>query len=256
MPTWDADLYLQFAGERTQPARDLIARIELTDARRIADLGCGPGNSTELLRQRWPGANVLGVDNSQDMIAAARRAWPRGQWLLADAGTWTGDAPFDLVFSNAALHWVPEHARLLPRLLQQAGPAGVFAVQMPAHLDSPVHQLMLQIADDPKWQARMGRARTAVTVHRPAFYYDLLRPLCKRLDLWETEYVHVLDGPDAIVEWIRGSGLRPFLEALELGEHRREFLERLLDGVKRAYPRQADGRVLFPFRRLFLIACR
>jgi trans-aconitate 2-methyltransferase len=256
MPTWDPALYQRYERERTQPARDLLARIESEKPRRIADLGCGPGNSTALLRERWHKAEIIGVDNSPEMIAAARQAWSQGDWRLADIATWTESTPFDLVFSNAALHWVRDHERVFPRLLNLVGRPGVLAVQMPAHLASAVHRLMLHIADDPMWRERMINARIAIEVHRPPFYYDLLRPLCARLELWETEYLHVLEGPEAIVEWIRGTGLRPFLEALGHQDERRLFLERLLAGVNQAYPRQADGRVLFPFRRLFFIAYR
>lgn len=256
MPTWDADLYLRFADERARPARDLIVRIELPNPRRIVDLGCGPGNSTVLLHERWPDAELVGLDNSPEMIAAAKGAHPRWTWLQADISHWQADTPFDLVFSNAALHWTPDHSRLFPHLLRQASPSGVLAVQMPVISYSPVHQLIFAIADDAAWRSRMVHARTAIQVQSAGFYYDLLRPLSRRLDLWETEYLHVMDGPEAILEWIRGTGLRPFLEALQTQTERQEFLDRLLSGVAQAYPPQQDGRVLFPYRRLFLIACR
>jgi trans-aconitate 2-methyltransferase len=256
MPSWNPDLYLQFANERNQPILDLIARINLANPRRIIDLGCGPGNSTDLLHQRWPEADLTGLDNSPDMLAAAGKNYPQGKWLQGDAGTWTADAPFDLVFSNAALQWVPNHAAVLPRLLEQVSPPGALAVQMPVHFQSPVHQLILEIARDPAWQHRMQGALNAIWVGRPGFYYDLLQPRAARLELWETEYDHILDGPQAIVDWIRGTGLRPFLEALEDDGQRSRFLELLRAGVTRAYPRQQDGRVLFPFRRLFLVAYR
>jgi trans-aconitate 2-methyltransferase len=254
MPSWDPNLYLQFGDERTQPTRDLIARIALANPRRIMDLGCGPGNSTRLLRSRWPDADITGLDNSPDMIAAAARDFPGGRWTLGDAGTWAADTPFDLVFSNAALHWVSDHARVFPHLLAQVARPGALAVQMPVHLYSPVHQLIHEIAADPEWREQTRAAAQAIQVERPGFYYDLLQQLATRLDLWETEYLHILDGPQAVVDWIRGTGLRPFLEALENEEQRGRFLGRLLEGVTRAYPPQRDGRVLFPFRRLFLVA--
>jgi trans-aconitate 2-methyltransferase len=256
MPTWDASLYLQFETERTQPARDLVRRIEVAAPRRIIDLGCGPGNSTALLRQRWPQAEIIGLDNSPEMLTAAANQYPAGKWVQGDAGTWMADIPFDLVFSNATLHWVANHAALMPRLFGQVSPGGALAVQMPVHFQSPVHQLILQIADHPTWRDRLALAKTAIAVGRPGFYYDLLSPQAGRLDLWETEYCHVLENPEAIVDWIKGTGLRPFLQALPDDADRDRFLAILLAGVTQAYRPQKDGRILFPFRRLFLVAYR
>jgi trans-aconitate 2-methyltransferase len=256
MPTWNPDQYLKFADERTRPARDLIASVSLADPRRIIDLGCGPGNSTALLHQRWPEAEITGLDNSREMLAAAARSYPEWKWVEDDAATWTAETPFDLVFSNAALHWVAGHAEVFPRLLAQVSQQGALAVQMPAHFQSPVHQLILDVARNPAWRHLMGEASRAIAVGRPSFYYDLLQPHCSRLDLWETEYNHILDGPQAIIEWMRGTGLRPFLEALGDDEQRNRFEQLLLAGLTQAYPEQQDGRVLFPFRRLFIVAYR
>lgn len=253
MPTWDADLYLRYADERTQPSIDLVARIAVAQPRRIVDLGCGPGNSTRILRSRWPEADVLGLDSSAEMIAAATRAFPRGQWVQADVRTWTDAVPFDVVFSNAAFQWVPDHATLFPRLFRLVAPGGALAVQMPTHFHSPLHRLILQIAEQPRWRERLAGARGALKVEKAEFYYDLLQPLAARIELWETEYHHVLDGPEAIVGWIRGTGLRPFLAALDEADGRR-FEEELLAGVVQAYPRRVGGRVLFGFRRLFVVA--
>ena len=256
MPSWNVELYLRFAGERTQPAVDLISRVSLAHPSRVIDLGCGPGNSTAMLRQRWPTAEVVGLDNSREMINAASQAHPDWTWVEGDIAAWTAAAPFDLVFSNAALHWVANHAELMPHLLRQVGPQGALAIQMPAHFRSPVHQLLVEIARNHAWQASMEDAIHAIKVERPAFYYDLLNPHASRLQLWETEYVHVMDGAAAILEWIRGTGLRPFLEALSSEEQKRRFEELFLAGLTGAYPAQKDGRVLFPFRRLFILAYR
>lgn len=200
MPTWDADLYLRFAYERSQPALDLISRISISDPHRIIDLGCGPGNSTAMLQQRWPKAEIIGLDNSREMIAAASKTYPEWKWIEGSAATWTADAPFDLVFSNAALHWVPDHSVLFPHLLAQVSRQGVMAIQMPAHFQSRVHQLILEVANDPAWKSFMGQAANSIAVGRPSFYYDLLQPYTSRLDIWETEYHHILDGPQAILE--------------------------------------------------------
>jgi trans-aconitate 2-methyltransferase len=256
MPSWDAELYLKFADERTQPSVDLISRISLAHPSRIIDLGCGPGNSTAMLRQRWPAAEITGLDNSREMINAASRAYPGWAWVEGDIATWTTAAPFDLVFSNAALHWVANHAEVMPHLLRQVLPQGALAIQMPAHFRSPVHELMIETAVNPAWQDSMENAIHAIRVERPAFYYDLLDPLTSKLDLWETEYIHVMNSPAAILEWIRGTGLRPFLEALPSEEQKRPFEELFLAGLTKAYPAQKDGRVLFPFRRLFILAYR
>lgn len=256
MPTWDADLYLRFANERTQPSIDLAARVPVPAPQRIVDLGCGPGNSTEVLHRRWPDAAITGVDSSPDMIAAATKAHPWGRWLLGDLATWAEPEGFDVVFSNAALQWVPDHRTVFPHLMSLVRPAGVLAVQMPRHIQSPLHQLMLRLADEPQWRDAMTHARTAVQVETPGFYYDVLRPLAQHVEMWETEYLHVLADADAIVGWIRGTGLRPFLEALPDDAARQSFERRLRDGVALAYPPQADGRVIFPFRRLFVIGTR
>jgi trans-aconitate 2-methyltransferase len=256
MPSWDADLYLKFASERTQPSVDLISRISLAHPSRIIDLGCGPGNSTAMLRQRWPAAEMTGLDNSREMINAASQAYPGWMWVEGDIATWTTAVPFDLVFSNAALHWVANHAEVMPHLLRQVLPQGALAIQMPAHFRSPVHELMIETAKDPAWQDCMENAIHAIRVERPAFYYDLLHPLASKLDLWETEYIHVMNSPAAILEWIRGTGLRPFLEALPFEEQKRSFEELFHAGLTKAYPAQKDGSVLFPFRRLFILAYR
>lgn len=255
MPTWNSELYLQFANERTQPSIDLISRIQL-EPLRIVDLGCGPGNSTAMLRQRWQQADIMGIDNSPDMIAAAAKTYPAEQWILADIATWEADTPFDLVFSNATLHWLPDHACLFPHLFAQVAPGGALAIQIPAAQQSPLRQVALEVASDPTWSHRMNAAYHAQTRETPSFYYDLMQPIATRLEMWETEYYHVMDSPQAIVTWFRGSGLRPFLEALEDETQKQRFEQQLLDGYTQAYPPQKDGRILFPFRRLFLIAYR
>jgi len=256
MPQWDADVYLRFANERTQPSIDLIARIQLHDPRRIIDLGCGPGNSTQALRERWPTASIAGLDNSAEMIEKAKRSYPQGTWILGDAGTWKTERPYDLVFSNALLHWLPNHADLCRHLLDQVGEGGALAAQLPAHYDSPLHREILAVSKDPGWNDRLEAARTAITREPPALYYDALQSVATRLDLWETIYYHVVDGPESVLEWFRGTGLRPFLEALASNEERSHFEQILLDRYAAAYPRRVSGKVLFPFRRLFFIAYR
>ncbi|MEE3719900.1 methyltransferase domain-containing protein [Tumidithrix elongata RA019] len=253
---WDADLYLQFAKERTRPSSDLISRINLLQPQRIIDLGCGPGNSTAMLRQKWLQADITGLDNSPEMIAAASKSYPSEKWVLSNIASWSAEIPFDLVFSNATLQWLPNHGKLFAHLFSQVALGGALAIQVPAHYQSPLRQVVDEVSKDPLWSDRMDRARNALTFERPRFYYDVLQPLAKYLEIWETEYYHVMDSPKAIVNWFRGTGLRPFLGSLESEQQKEKFEQMLLEGYTKAYPQQNDGRILFPFRRLFIIAYR
>jgi trans-aconitate 2-methyltransferase len=190
------------------------------------------------------------------MLAAATQAHPAGKWILADAASWQATLPVDLVFSNAALQWIPNHAAVFTHLIAQVAPQGALAVQMPAHYQSPLHHVTFEVANDPAWRHLMDEPQRALTYETPAFYYDLLQPLTTEVDLWETEYYHIVDNPQAIVTWFRGTGLRPFLEALETDEQRQQFEQRVLEGYTQAYRPQANGQILFPFRRLFMVAYR
>jgi len=256
MPTWNADQYLRFADQRTRPCRDLAAAVALDGPKRIVDLGCGPGNSTAVLAARWPEAEVEGIDSSAEMIAAARRAVPAGKWTVGDIAAWTAPEPVDLVFSNAALHWVPDHAGLYPRLLAQVAPGGALAVQVPINLDAPAHQAMRELAGGPAWRGFFPQRVREWHVFPREVYYDFLAKQASHIDLWETEYLHVLDGTEAIVEWYKGTGLRPFLDVLPGEGERGRFLADYGEALRPFYPAQADGKVLFPFKRLFLIAYR
>jgi trans-aconitate 2-methyltransferase len=256
MPAWDAALYLRFSDERTRPAADLLARVPLEAPSHVVDLGCGPGNSTELLRRRWPRATVIGVDSSAEMLSAAKAAFPGERWVRADAAHWTADPPADVVFANASLQWVRDHARLLPRLLAQTAPGGVLAVQLPSVAASPLYQQIRRVADAAEWRRKMASASRAITVESPSFYYDVLRPHAHRLEIWETEYCHVLPDAGAILDWVRATGLKPYLEALETDEERARFQDKLLAGLRDAYPPRIDSRILFPFNRLFIVAQR
>jgi trans-aconitate 2-methyltransferase len=248
-----------FGDERTRPCQDLAARVALPSPRRIVDLGCGPGNSTDVLANRWPDAEVTGIDSSSSMIDAARRVHPGRRWIVDDIARWAGgdDGPFDLVFSNAAMQWVEDHEATFPRLLGRAAPGGALAVQVPINYDGAAHRLMRELAAAARW--RSAFPPTGVRewhVHDAGFYYDALATHAARIDLWETEYVHVMAGPESIVEWYKGTGLRPFLDALSSDAERARFTADYLEEIRAAFPRHADGRVLFPFRRLFVIAYR
>ena len=229
MSSWDAAQYLKFGAQRTQPSRDLAARIPLEQPRKIIDIGCGPGNSTEVLRQRFPQADILGVDSSPEMIRAAAQAHPEMRFQLCDAGTELGtlDRDFDVVFSNACI---------------------------PINQKEPIHQIIQALAAGEKWKAHFPSPRIfyQLTVSE---YYDLLGEIMDSFELWETVYMHAMLSHDAIMEWYRGTGLRPYLAALT-PELQQEFEKDVLDGVKQAYPVQKDGSVIFPFPRLFFLGVR
>jgi len=249
MPTWNADQYLKFVEERTRPCRDLVSALEVSNVRRIIDLGCGPGNSTNVLAERWLDAEIIGLDNSAAMIKAAREERPDRTWMTSDISEWASNdgEPFDVVFANAALHWIENHDRLFPRLLQHVSPGGVFATQMPMDLNAAPHRLMRELAP-PNAKVKQWRS------HDAGFYYDALAPHAERVDIWETIYQHVLPDAEAIVEWYKGTGLRPYLEAFPTDAERSEFLANYLARIQAEFPPQPDGRVLFPLRRLFIVA--
>ncbi len=259
MPSWAPQEYLQFEKERTRPARDLVARIALDHPRTVVDLGCGPGNSTAVLAERWPLAKITGLDNSSAMLERARQQFSQHEWISGDIGEWAAaaDGDYDVVFSNAALQWAPGHEVLYPRLLGHVRSRGVLAIQTPANMNAPAHRIMRDLASSAKWRNRFGPGDVREWhVHDAGFYYDVLSPVAKNIDLWETEYMHVMPDTRAIAEWYKGTGLRPFLDALSEDEYRDQFVQDYESALRDAYTARADGRVLFPFRRLFLIAHR
>lgn len=251
--SWNPERYLAFGDERTRPAVDLLARVPLAEPARIADLGCGPGNSTRLLCERWPNAHVVGIDNSAAMLAKAKGSGVEARWLESDIAAWTPDAPFGLLFSNAALHWLPDHASLLPRLLGHLVPGGVLAIQMPRNFTAPSHVLLREVASAGPWAESLRSRLDDEPVAAAEWYHDLLAPLTAALDIWQIEYLHVLEGDDPVLDWVRGTALRPVIAALTPEEQARfeaEYARRL----RLAYARRPDGRTLFPFRRLFIVA--
>jgi len=254
MHSWNPATYLQFADERTRPSMELAARIAVDAPQRVIDLGCGPGNSTQVLRRRWPAAEICGLDSSPEMIAAAQRSYADQQWMLGRIEDWSASTPLDVVFSNAALQWIANHAQLVQHLFRQVAPGGALAFQIPSGAYSQVRSFIHEIAEDEAWASRMSQALTALTMEPPEVYYDALAPLARSVDVWETEYHHVMQSPAAIVQWISSTGLRPFLGALASDQERERFLELLGQRVAEAYPTRSDGRVLFPFRRTFVIA--
>jgi trans-aconitate 2-methyltransferase len=250
---WDPAIYLHYADERLRPALDLLARVPLTAPSRVVDLGCGAGNVTALIKRRFPAAAVTGVDGSAPMLARARAASPDCTFTQGDIAAWAPDEAPDLIYSNAALHWLDGHEALFPLLLGRLAPGGVLAVQMPVMHEAPIRALQHKVAAQGPWAARLAGVGSAPPVQPPAAYWDLLRSHCAALDMWETIYLHALVGEDAVVQWAMGSSLRPFLDALP-PDQREDFLAAYRAAVNPAYPRRPDGTTLLPFRRLFLVA--
>jgi trans-aconitate 2-methyltransferase len=251
--TWDADLFLRFEAERAWPARDLVAKIE-TAPRRAFDLGCGPGSSTRLLAERFPDASITGIDSSAGMLAEARRRLPGFAFELGDIAHWSPEQPPDLIFADSALQWVANHEALFPRLMAQLADGGTLAVQMPDNRQEPSHALMRLIAADGPWSDRLvpiAKTRAVIATHTD--YYNWLQPHSASLAIWQTTYVHPLANIDAVVDWFRGSALRPFLAPLNRDE-RTEFLGRYRRELAESYGVETDGRVLFLYPRLFVLA--
>jgi trans-aconitate 2-methyltransferase len=254
--TWSASQYLAFEAQRTRPVRDLLAAIPAAEVKRAVDIGCGPGNSTEMLIQRYPQAQVRALDSSPDMLEAARKRLPEVDVARVDIQHWDDADRYDVILANAVLQWLPDHAQLFPALVEKLAPGGSLAVQMPDNLDEPAHVLMREVAKDARWSDRMGSIASWHSQRQSArWYYELLHRSCVTVDVWRTVYHHVLEGPAAVVEWFKGSGLRPYLAPLDEAQ-RAQFLERYQAAVAQAYPPLADGSVLLPFPRLFIVATR
>lgn len=256
MDQWNPNHYLQFDNERTQAAIDLATRIQLDTPLHIVDLGCGPGNSTAVLHARWLNASITGIDYSMEMIEAAKASHPNHLWEQSDITEWTPTTSPNLIYANAALHWVRDHENLIPKLFNFLTEDGVFAFHIPSHIYPKARQLLFDLSLEPEWQDATQSARDRFTIHPPAFYYDLLSNEAKSIDLWETEYIHVMPSADAIVDWFASTGLRPFLNALSNQTERNNFKQTFRKRINNAYTAQPDGNVLFPFRRMFAIAYR
>lgn len=262
MTAWNPAQYLQYEDARARPALELVARIPLEAPATIADLGCGAGNVTRKLGERWPGARVTGVDADEAMLARAREA-TRGEarfaFVRADLARWRAEVPFALVFSNAALQWLDDHAALFPGLAASVAAGGVLAVQMPDNFRAPSHALLEETARSPRWREALAARLRPHPVSRPHDYVDWLAPHVSAVDVWTTEYLQHLprrdDGEHPVLAWMRGTALLPFMSALDTPEQR-AFARELEARFAEAYPLRSDGSVLFPFRRLFIVARR
>lgn len=250
--SWSPSQYLKFVNARTRPAIDLLNQIDASDPSIVYDLGCGAGNITLLLEQRWPHARIIGVDDSQEMLAQAATRSDRIEWSLQSVASWNASPPADVIFSNATLHWIPQHEILLPRLASQLRPNGTLAVQMPRNFAAPSHTLIAETVLQGPWRRKLEPLLVPNPVSTPQEYFAILQNQAESLDIWETEYLHVLEGKDPVKEWTKGTWLKRFLDALDEPE-RSEFENRYAERVRSAYPPLADGRTLFPFRRLFIL---
>ena len=254
MADWSPSDYLKFADERSRPARDLIAQVPLVAPDVVYDLGCGPGNSTALLVSAYPSARIIGIDNSEAMLVAARQELPKVKFEKADLMTWLPGQKADLLFSNATFQWVPDHLMVLQRLMAQLNPGGVLAVQMPDNLGEPSHQTMRETAAEGPWAEKLKSAAAARSVlPQPEVYYEALKPLCSRMEIWHTVYNHPLNGVEGIVQLISSTGLRPFVEPLSAIE-KEAFVVAYKQRLNKHYPVMADGKVLLRFPRLFIVA--
>ncbi len=255
MHDWHPDQYLRFEAYRTLAARDLLARVADGRAAAIVDLGCGPGNSTALLHARWPDAVIHGVDHSPAMLERARATDLPVTWVHADLQAWEPRERVDLLFANAALQWVPGHVRHLPRWMGHLHENGTLAFQVPAVHDQPAAEVYRRCALRPRWRDHPAPDERT-TVATPGHYHEALSAHSRKIEIWETVYHHQLAGPEEMTAWYASTGLRPFLATLPDDESRQVFLAELTEAYRRAFPSQADGTVLFPFRRLFVVAVR
>jgi len=262
-PAWDPQQYSRFEAERDRAALDLLLRLpgdlgpsEILDPREIWDLGCGVGQHAAMLKRRHPGAVVRGLDSSPDMLARAQSLGADVDWRQGDIADWSPEAPADLILANASLHWLPDHPTLLRRLAEALAPGGVLAIQMPMAHETRHHALMRAVAADGPWAAPLVGVETIAPLLSPESYYEVLAETCGEIDIWATTYLHALTGPDAVLEWMKGTALRPFLAALDDPAMRADFLSALGARLCVAFPPRPDGVTLLPFPRLFLVARR
>jgi len=251
---WDPNLYLKFRNERTQPSIDLVSKI-LPDFKphRIIDIGCGPGNSSQVLVQRWPEASLLGIDSSANMIEKAKQDYPEQEWIIADAASYKSSDKFDLVFSNATIQWIPDHSKLLSGFHAMLSNKGILAIQIPLFFDMSVAKAIEHVANAAKWKAKTAGVKNLFTIHDKSFYYNVLSGLFSSIDMWETDYMHILESPSQILEMMRSTGLRPYMERLDTEADKEKFEDEILTEIKARYPLQKNGKVIFPFKRLFFI---
>jgi trans-aconitate 2-methyltransferase len=252
---WNPQQYLKFSGHRLRPALDLLMRIPDFPVKSVADLGAGAGNVTKMIKERWQAAEVTAVEGSAEMVATGKKEAPEVEWQHADLASWRPARKYDLIYSNAALHWLPGHDRLFPSLMELVTPGGILAVQMPRNFEALSHTLIAETALNGPWRGKVEHLVTPPPVQAPAFYHELLARQSANLDIWETEYLQVLEGENPVKEWTKGTWLMRYLDVLG-GDEKTAFEAAYGERIARAYPRNSAGQTLFPFRRLFMVAQR
>lgn len=256
MLTWNSNQYLEFKKERTLPATDLANHIAVKNPQHILDIGCGPGNSTFVLAEKFPRADILGIDSSEEMIKSAHTYYPELSFMLCDASADLSILPhsYDVIFSNACLQWIPDHKSLLPRLMTRLNGGGVLAVQVPINYNEPIHQVIAQVSSSPKWKSKFSNPRIFYTL-RPNEYYNILSEIASDFNLWCTTYCHRMQSHEQLLEWYRGTGLRPYLSVLN-EEDKAEFEKDIYESIIKVYPIQKNGEIIFNFPRLFFTATK
>ncbi|MCX6047957.1 MAG: methyltransferase domain-containing protein [Chloroflexi bacterium] len=249
---WNPELYLRFNKERTQPAIDLLNRIEADAPTKILDVGCGPGNSTQALAQRWPAATILGIDNSVAMIEKAKADYPHARWEVMDALNIKYVGEFDIVFSNAVIHWIPDHGSLLKNLFHALNDKGVLAIQMPLYHEMPVYALVEERYRQ-MFPESSFESDHVFNFHSAGYYYEILAQMPCNFSIWETSYMHVMESHAQIVEMIKSTGLKPYLDEIRDNAQKVDFENSVLHHLPTVYKIQSNGRILFPFKRLFLL---
>jgi trans-aconitate 2-methyltransferase len=250
---WNPDLYLKYRNERTQPSIDLVSKINVGfQPKSILDIGCGPGNSSQVLLQRWPDALLTGIDNSVNMIEKAKSSYPNNTWIVADASEYTSNTKYDIVFSNATIQWLPNHESLFNKLFNLTKDGGVLAISTPRFDEMLLSEAISKVVNKDRWKEATKGCAELFTYHDFKYYYDLMSKGYKSVEFWQTDYIHVLESQYSIIEWIRSTGMKPYLDCLK-DEEKLLFEEDILAEIKEVYPIQNNGKVLFPFKRLFMI---
>ena len=251
---WNPDLYLKFGKERIRPSVDLVSRIDFENPLSILDVGCGPGNSTQILAHRWPDSKITGIDNSPAMIERAKLDYPKQEWRLLDAGKDEISGEFDIIFSNATIQWIPNHFELINKFKNILSENGIIAIQLPLFFDMPIGKSIAGISKESRWSGATEGVTELFTIHNYSLYYDYLSILFGSVEIWESNYIHILDSHKSILEMISSTGLRPYLDKLDTDADKEDYVEKVLSAIKKDYPLQKNGKVLFPFKRLFFIA--
>ena len=254
MTDWNPNQYLKFREKRTRPAIDLASRIEVDAPLRVIDLGCGTGTSTAILKKKWPHARIFGLDSSAEMLAKAESEYPEITWIEADLNDWRPLEKYDVIFSNAALQWIKQVDCLIEAAFDGLKSGGAFAFQVPNNENSPYQQCIMTVIEHEKWRDCFRDLINPLRFNSMEFYYELLSKRSSRLDIWETRYYQIMEGPESILEWVSGTFLRPYLKVLDSDLKKEKFKADLLESYRKSYTRTSNGKVIFPFNRQFAIA--